>query len=258
MIPPESLPPIVVRVVGDPAPKGSSRAMLVGGRAVNVPSGSKVNERKLKGWKGAVVEAYTDGEGEPRRFHAGAVGIGVVFCMPMRRADLDKAGRPKTKAPVLVVVKPDTDKLVRSTLDALTAAAAWKDDSQVAICLAAKLYVPPGRPLGATITIANLSGMESIRGVIRCFEDDISLAYTSLELVLANNAAEDAATRQRLADERAAAKKTRKLDRITRGGRKPLLPEVPPFPPPPAPDDPGGAHDRAVDFGPDDDFGVAP
>lgn len=245
-------PPLVLRVVGDPAPKGSSRAMLVAGRAVNVPSGSKVNERKLKGWAGAVVDAYHDQHGEPRRFHRGAVAVAIVFRLAARKGDLDKAGRPKRSAPVLVVVKPDVDKLVRSTLDALTNAPAFGDDSQVALLLAAKVYVPPGSPLGATLILgelgaANLRLMPAIRDVSAVWLDEISLAINATDLAIVQAEADDEATRARLAAERAEAKKTKKLDQITRGGRKPLLPEVPPFPPPPAPD-----------ADPDDDFGVAP
>src|SRR5437868_6855849 len=41
---------ITLDVLGTPAPKGSNRAMVFGGRARFVPGGSKTNQANLKSW----------------------------------------------------------------------------------------------------------------------------------------------------------------------------------------------------------------
>src|SRR5438132_6290105 len=48
---------ITLDVLGTPAPKGSNRAMVFGGRARFVPGGSKTNQANLKSWDVAVREA---------------------------------------------------------------------------------------------------------------------------------------------------------------------------------------------------------
>jgi Holliday junction resolvase RusA-like endonuclease len=52
--------------------------------------------------------------------------------------------------------KPDIDKLLRSTLDALTLAMVWGDDKQAAELQVAKLYCAHDRSPGPDITITGL------------------------------------------------------------------------------------------------------
>lgn len=145
---------ISLKVVGEPAPKGSGRAMLIGGRAVHVPSGSGVNRAKLSSWRDAVIgacAAVKDGD----RLLTGAVAISTVFRFPLRKGDLLN-GHVRATAPAYHTTKPDADKLERATWDAITASGVWRDDSQVAHSLKTKCYVAPGEWLGAQIAIAPL------------------------------------------------------------------------------------------------------
>jgi Holliday junction resolvase RusA-like endonuclease len=49
--------------------------------------------------------------------------------------------------------KPDIDNVLKSTLDALTAAGLWKDDAEVSEITAMKHYAPQGREPGADIEV---------------------------------------------------------------------------------------------------------
>ena len=53
-------------------------------------------------------------------------------------------------------MKPDIDKLQRSTLDALGEAGVWRDDSQVVDIRAWKSYADNETP-GAVITVASMA-----------------------------------------------------------------------------------------------------
>jgi Holliday junction resolvase RusA-like endonuclease len=121
---------VVVR--GVPAPQGSKRGFVVKGRAVLVESSAKVRP-----WREDVRHAVMEHFEAPL---VGAVWVGIVFRLPRPRSVSVKS-RP---APV---VKPDLDKLLRSTLDALKSAGAYGDDSQVVEVTCSKVYaddVPPG------------------------------------------------------------------------------------------------------------------
>lgn len=141
-------------IVGLPAPKGSSRAMMRGGHAVNVPSGSNANRDKMRSWNRCIVDACLDYTGAPL---TGALGLAVVFCMPRRKGDLTADGRVKADAPLFSTVKPDADKLLRALLDSLTASGRiWTDDAQVAAPIAARIYAPPGSWTGAMLHVARI------------------------------------------------------------------------------------------------------
>ena len=127
--------------------------MIRGGRAVHVPSGSEVNRQRLASWKTAVVDSARHYAGS---LLTGPVGVSIVFRFPMRVADV-KRGHPRPNAPRYHTSKPDVDKLLRSTLDAITSSGVWTDDSQVSISLAAKAYVPPGAWIGAQVFIGSVT-----------------------------------------------------------------------------------------------------
>ena len=149
---------IILRIPGTPAPKGSSRAILRGGHAVNVPSGSDTNKARLADWKADVSVACwraVPGSVELADDKTGPVAVGCLFAFPMRKADVRKSGSPMLRAPLLLTVRPDVDKLVRSTLDAITSSGCiWRDDSQ-AIVLAARVYIPPGHPIESVVIIGD-------------------------------------------------------------------------------------------------------
>ncbi len=127
------------RVVGTPAPQGSKR---------HVGNGILVESSKAVGpWRDAValqvgnamrmgnVETITS----PARAH-------MTFL-------LKRPGKPKWELPG---VRPDIDKLIRSTLDALTMCGALADDALVVALTAKELYAPKGHPTGAWITLEGI------------------------------------------------------------------------------------------------------
>ena len=134
--------PVLIAVVGTPAPKGSARAIRRGARAVLVASSSNANRAGQKAWAAAVGWAAKVRCATPI---AGPIAVTLVFALA-RPASVKRA-RPS--------VKPDIDKLARATLDALTGIA-WIDDAQVVRMLAEKRYATPGCEPGAFITIEPL------------------------------------------------------------------------------------------------------
>ena len=66
------------------------------------------------------------------------------------------AGLLKPSAPWYPAGRPDLDKLLRSTLDALGEAGIWGDDAQVVTIAASKHYTSDYEPPGATIRVATL------------------------------------------------------------------------------------------------------
>lgn len=135
-------------VLGTPAPKGSSRAMLRGGHAVNVPSGSDANKAKLASWDVAVREAALKVVGvRAAPVFDCPIGVAIVFRFPRLAGHFYKTkkrkGELRDDAPVFQSTKPDGDKLERSTWDSLTAVI--KNDSHVALFLGEKVYTRAGR-----------------------------------------------------------------------------------------------------------------
>jgi Holliday junction resolvase RusA-like endonuclease len=128
-------------VPGIPAPQGSKRFLGVkGGRGVMVESASE----KVRSWRADVREAFAGVLSDPL---VGPVRVEVEFRLP-RPASVPPRRRPWP------TVKPDVDKLVRSTLDALKSAGVYGDDAQVVRLVAAKVYAdegPPGAVIGITL-----------------------------------------------------------------------------------------------------------
>jgi Holliday junction resolvase RusA-like endonuclease len=129
--------PFTVDVIGHPAPQGSKRHV---GNGIMVESSGRV-----KPWREDVVNAVT------RAVLAGmippqtdAVAVDVTFAL-RRPASAKRRPHPHTR--------PDLDKLLRSTLDALTTSGVILDDARVVEITARKVYAPDGAPTGATITI---------------------------------------------------------------------------------------------------------
>lgn len=126
------------RVSGVPAPQGSKTGYIRGGRVVLVES-----SKKVKPWRAAVAQAATQAwlRTEPID---GPVEVAVEFILP----------RPKSvpKRVVHMIRKPDLDKLIRSTLDALSGVA-YVDDNRVRAITAVKRYQSPGETPGALITV---------------------------------------------------------------------------------------------------------
>jgi Holliday junction resolvase RusA-like endonuclease len=144
---------LTIDVTGTPAPQGSKRAFVVNGRAVMAES-----SKKVKPWRQDVVAAVHNALAEASWETPGhAVEVTISFYLPRPGYHFrtgKRAHELKPNAPCFVDKKPDSDKLARSTLDALTTSAAIKDDAQVARLIVEKRYADG--PTGARITITPL------------------------------------------------------------------------------------------------------
>lgn len=125
-------PALVVFVYGVPGPQGSKRHV---GSGVMVESSAKV-----KPWREAVKWAFVE-LGAIAGYHVpGPVRLQLVFTLPK------PTSAPKRRVTV-PMRKPDLDKLIRSTKDALTQVQAFEDDARVVELTAAKRY--PGEGVDA-------------------------------------------------------------------------------------------------------------
>lgn len=140
---------IGITVHGTPAPQGSKRAIVRGGRAALIES----SHDRVKSWRQAVVDAAL-AEDCPQL--AGPAEVAVTFRLKRPKGHY-RTGRNahllRDSAPAYPHGMPDLDKLLRSTMDALTAAGVWGDDAQVVAVTAAKTYGQPG----ADITVRALT-----------------------------------------------------------------------------------------------------
>lgn len=135
-------------VYGTPAPQGSKKH-VGGGRMI------ESNQAALNTWREDVkLAALRALEDHPswERDYSHVVGH-MVFTLPRPRSHY-RTGKfahlLREAAPALHGVKPDLDKLVRSTGDALTAAGVYADDSRLAQVYAVKVYpTTTGHPPGA-------------------------------------------------------------------------------------------------------------
>lgn len=147
-------------VFGNPAPKGSVRA--AGNRVI--PSGSSENQANLRSWESAVrlgamnVLTFSFGGSPPIMFVDVPIRFTATFRMPRLMSHFSKKGETVgcvlPSAPKYPTSKPDMDKLLRTTLDALTRLV-FDDDSRVAETLMRKVYALPGKE-GAWILIEEL------------------------------------------------------------------------------------------------------
>jgi Holliday junction resolvase RusA-like endonuclease len=85
-----------------------------------------------------------------------AVSLTAVFLLPRPASHYGtgrNASQVRASAPRWPGVRPDLDKLLRSTLDGLTDAGVWRDDSQVVSISAAKVYAKNGDTPGVIIEV---------------------------------------------------------------------------------------------------------
>lgn len=133
---------IVLEVVGLPAPQGSKTRMPNGAM---VEGGSKSGREKHRNWRSAVAEVGKDAVEAGRvATLKEPVAISVVCRFPPTKADPHRLRH---------VTKPDADKVLRATLDALVHARVLHDDSLVYDARILKTYASGDRPIGATIYI---------------------------------------------------------------------------------------------------------
>ena len=135
---------------GTPAPQGSKRGYVnrATGRVALVESSAKVRP-----WREAVKYAALDAMRTAGiTCFDGPVEVHVTFGLAHPKYHYRSgahAQQLRPNAPTWHAKKPDLDKLLRSTLDALTDAGLIRDDAQIASVHATKVYGPPG----ARITI---------------------------------------------------------------------------------------------------------
>lgn len=124
-------------VYGTPAPQGSKRAYVnkATGRAHVVES-----SKKVKPWRQAVVAAALEFSAVPFEGPV-RVRLGFAFTRPKGHLGTGRnAGHLKPSAPRYPAVRPDLDKLARSTLDGLADAGLIPDDSRIIALDLSKKY----------------------------------------------------------------------------------------------------------------------
>jgi crossover junction endodeoxyribonuclease RusA len=139
-----------------PAPQGSKspKGRAKNGRMIMVES-----SKYVKPWREAVKAAAINRKrllGEDGYVFAdGPVMLRVIFWHRRPKAHY-RTGRFSTElrpdAPEFVAIKPDLSKLIRSSEDAITAAAVWRDDSQVVKIITEQRYADTGFE-GAEFTV---------------------------------------------------------------------------------------------------------
>ncbi len=143
---------IAFTVYGVPAPQGSKRHV---GHGIMVESSKKVapwrEDVKLAALRAVDLSPDWDRS-------AAHLRLTVVFWLTRPRSHF-RTGRNahllRDRAPAWPGTKPDLDKLLRSTGDALTTAGIYADDCRVVRIVAEKAYAVDGRP-GADIVLIDL------------------------------------------------------------------------------------------------------
>lgn len=128
---------VAFTVTGVPAPQGSKRAFIRGGRPVLVEASAKVRP-----WRDAVRHEAADAMNGAVPFD-GPIQVTITFMLP-------KPGSVRRYHPT---VRPDIDKLARATLDGLTDGGVWRDDAQVVHMDVRKEY---GATPGAHVTVGQI------------------------------------------------------------------------------------------------------
>jgi len=132
-------------VLGVPAPQGSKRAFVVGGKARMTDMGST----KAVAWRDSVSATARDIAADTGRLD-GPLGLSVEFRFPMptsRKRAVRDLGRSWK------VTAPDIDKLLRCLCDGLSAGGLITDDARFCAVEATKVEVTGWT--GAIVTLTN-------------------------------------------------------------------------------------------------------
>jgi Holliday junction resolvase RusA-like endonuclease len=126
-------------IAGEPAPQGSKTGRVVNGRVVMWESSVKV-----KPWRAAVTlitkQAMLKQEWETI---TDPIELCLSFYLP----------RPKSVKREYPSVKPDLDKLIRSTCDGLKTGGLYTDDALIIAITATKQYAPVGMEAGCHVLV---------------------------------------------------------------------------------------------------------
>lgn len=140
-----------VDIPGLPEAQGSAKAFVVAGKARITSTNTK-----LTAWRRDAIMAVRAvlRDREPL---ASWVEVRAECRFPRPAAHFGtgrNASTLKPSAPYFKTSKPDSDKLARAILDALTGAGVYRDDSQVVRLSLEKRYVGPGEFPGTSLRIA--------------------------------------------------------------------------------------------------------
>lgn len=114
---------LVIVIDGDPAPKGSYRALMIHGKPRLIP----MSKREHK-WRKTVAKACE------------LTKIRIPPRTPVEAQETYYLKRPKTVKRYLPTVPPDIDKLQRCLHDGITDSGLWDDDSRLVKVEAEKVY----------------------------------------------------------------------------------------------------------------------
>jgi Holliday junction resolvase RusA-like endonuclease len=126
-------------IAGEPAPQGSKTGRVVNGRVVMWESSSKV-----KPWRAAVTTIT--------KTHM-QFGDLEIFTEPIELCLSFYLPRPKSVKREFPSVKPDLDKLIRSTCDGLKTGGLYTDDALIIALTATKQYAPVGMEAGCQVLV---------------------------------------------------------------------------------------------------------
>lgn len=133
-------------VHGLPAPQGSKRAIVINKRAVLIDGSSDVGKKALKEWRDAVKAAAEEHlyQNHPMDSLDEPLEIAFTFFLPLPEGDPFRTRH---------AVRPDWDKLSRSTCDALTDSKLIVDDARIYKATVKCYYARIGDSTGAIIRI---------------------------------------------------------------------------------------------------------
>lgn len=143
-------------VTGTPAPQGSKQGFVnpTNGRVILTES-----SKKVRPWRQDVVAAAKDAA-EQAAWQVPAVVKAQITFWFRRPKSHYRSGRNahllRDNAPCYVGVKPDLDKLLRSSFDALTTSGVIGDDCRVAFVQSVKRYAAAEQATGADIYLTAL------------------------------------------------------------------------------------------------------
>jgi hypothetical protein len=174
--------PLRFWVPGLPAPKGSPQVVTKGKGGVPLPFPRVVADTKAtKQWQSAVATSSLYAMRGRKLWSGDSCCLVAVFAFesPATRYGTGRnAGELKPSARVAVCVKPDVDKLVRTTLDGMCGIV-FDDDSRVVCASAWKTYAPKGQPIGASIYVGALD-LEQLRDVSTSYLETVWAAQPGL------------------------------------------------------------------------------
>jgi len=140
---------VTLDVYGIPAPQGSKTRMPNGAM---VEGSSATGRAKLKNWRSAVADEAQEITHASGTF-AGPVHVTAQFRFPVAKA---RAKKCRELGALHKTGKPDLDKLLRATGDALVAGGLIARDELIVSWSAHKFEVPEGEWTGARITVVTL------------------------------------------------------------------------------------------------------